>query len=294
MISVAAGSAGETRVSPWTGRVGAVCAARADASRSRAGARNRIGVHVEVGLAPLGPLAHWVCRTGQSGGAPLEERGTHAEFPVDPCTRAFHDPRRRARPPATRLPRPETLDLGVRPCTIRPPLSPTWAAHPMRALPFALPAGFRHRRPGAGADRVAGHGGRPVHLAGREGQSHRDAVGRGGEREDAAEAGIGPALPAVLQGCVRDRGGRGPDPVPRPEVREGVQLLARWRASARHLALDDGGELRHAAAEVDDGPRHRLAGQGGGKELGVEGLQLPAAGGAALSPERCRMAARMR
>ena len=43
-MSVAAGSAGETRVSPWTWRVGAVCAARADARQNRAGAANRIGV----------------------------------------------------------------------------------------------------------------------------------------------------------------------------------------------------------------------------------------------------------
>ena len=123
--------------------------------------------------------------------------------------------------------------------------------HPLRLLIHArtsgrLPARFCHRRSGAGADRVTGDGGRPVHLAGGEGQSHRDAVGRRREREDAAEAGVGSALPAVLQGCVRDRVGRGPDPVSRPEVRAGVQLLARRRAPARHLALDDRGQLRHS------------------------------------------------
>ena len=57
------------------------------------------------------------------------------------------------------------------------------------------------------------------------------------------------------------------DRIPFPDQKYG-RVFNFWRDGAhpaRHLALDDRGQLQHSPAEVDDGPRHRFAGQGGGK-----------------------------
>ena len=177
-----------------------------------------------------------------------------------------------------------------------PRVVPLLPGQPMRISPplFCLLVSLVART--ALAQSVSGHGGRSLHLAGGEGQRHGDAVGGRREREDAAEA--GDRIRATRRSTrmrTRSRRRRTGSRFPTRNT-DGCSTSG---ATARIRTASGAGRPRPSygtatPAEVDDGPGHRFAGEGRGEELGLEGCQLPAAGGATLSPRRCPTAARMR
>ena len=82
----------------------------------------------------------------------------------------------------------------------------------------------------------------------------------------------GPGVQADLRAHARDPRLQGADPVRRScRAATGLQLLAGRRARARHLAAHHARVVPHGEPGVGDGARHRRAGEGRGRALGLQG-----------------------
>ena len=148
------------------------------------------------------------------------------------------------------------------------------------ALGCALLSGAPPRPRRARRSRVRRPGGRrSVPLAGGRQRRAGDGLGEGGERQDRWRAGRRPALRRPLQADALTIA-EAKDRIPAPEL-SGGQIYNFWQ-DADHVRgiwrqTIAGRTTPSAEPALDDGARPRRPGQGGERQLGLEGRRLPVA-----------------